>query len=159
MKAEGAARERDRGNPLGEAGRIGFFSLGCLMLVLGIIGALLPIMPTTIFLILAAWCFGRSSPRLEAWMLDHPRFGPVLRDWREHGAMPRRAKWMACGGMAAGYALFWFAAQPASWPALIVGSTMLVCAVWIVVRPEPLTARCTDVSGGFKIAQSGGEPQ
>ncbi|WP_265517295.1 YbaN family protein [Nitratireductor luteus] len=114
----------------------GFVALGCLMLLLGFVGAFLPVMPTTIFLILAAWCFGRSSPRLEAWLLNHPRFGPVLRDWREHGAMSRRAKFIACAGMITGYALFYVGAKPAPWLAIVVAGVMAGCAVWIAKRPE-----------------------
>lgn len=120
-----------------KAGRAVYAVLGCLMLVLAFVGALLPVMPTTIFLILAAWFFGRSSPRLEAWMLAHPRFGPVLRDWREHGAMPRRAKWMACGGMALGYVLFLVTLRPALWLEIGVAVLMLACAAYVVMRPEP----------------------
>jgi uncharacterized membrane protein YbaN (DUF454 family) len=120
--------------------RAGFVVLGFVFLALGIIGAFLPVMPTTIFLILAAWSFGRSSPRLEAWMLDHPRFGGVLRDWRAHGAIPRRAKWMACGGIALGYALFWLSGHPPLWLAILVAAAMLACAIWIVTRPEPAAA-------------------
>lgn len=82
------------------------------MLALGFLGAIVPVLPTTIFLILAAWCLGRSSPRLEAWLLDHPRFGPGLRRWRAHGAVPRRAKWMVCVGMTLGCSLFFIGAQP-----------------------------------------------
>ena len=118
--------------------RGGFFALGCLMLALGVIGAVLPVMPTTIFLILAAWFFGRSSPRLEARMLDHPRFGPVLRDWREHGAMPRHAKWFACCGIAVGYVLFVMVARPGVWFAAGVAALMAGCAIWLVARPEPI---------------------
>ena len=70
--------------------RLGWLALGCLFVGLGMIGAVLPLMPTTIFLILATGCFARSSPRLEAWLLNHPRFGPTLRDWRERGAILRR---------------------------------------------------------------------
>lgn len=117
--------------------KAGYVALGFVFLALGIIGAFLPVMPTTIFLILAAWSFGRSSPRLESWMLDHPHFGPVLRAWREHGAIPRRAKWMAGSGIALGYALFWWTAAPSPWLAALVGVAMLSCAVWIFTRPEP----------------------
>ena len=125
------------GSALNFGRRAGYVVLGFVFLALAIIGALLPIMPTTVFLILAAWSFGRSSPRLEAWMLNHPRFGPVLRAWREQGAIPRRAKWLACGGMAIGYAVFWWTAQPAWWLAALVAVGMLACALWIATRPEP----------------------
>lgn len=114
-----------------------YFMAGWLMLVLGFIGALLPLMPTTIFLILAAWCFARSSPRLEAWLLAHPYFGPTLSAWREHGAISRRAKLLACCGMMLGFVLFWLGAQPTAWLAALVGAALLACAWYVVSRPEP----------------------
>jgi uncharacterized membrane protein YbaN (DUF454 family) len=60
---------------------------GFVFLGLAVIGVLLPVMPSTIFVILAAGCFARSSPRLEKRMLDHPVFGPALIRWRERGAI------------------------------------------------------------------------
>jgi len=123
---------------VGAGRRAAFVLLGFVFLALGIIGALLPVMPTTVFLILAAWSFGRSSPRLENWMLDNPRFGPSLRAWRESGAVSRKAKWMACGGMAIGFVVFWFTSEPPPWLAVVVGLGMLACAGWLVTRPEPI---------------------
>lgn len=117
--------------------RASFKALGGLMLALGIIGVFLPVMPTTIFLILAAWCFGRSSPKLESWMLDHPRFGPALRQWREQGAVPLKAKVMAVSGMALGYAVFWFGSRPTLLTACIVAIFMLAAALYVVSRSEP----------------------
>lgn len=111
---------------------------GCVMLALGIIGAFVPVMPTTIFLILAAWCFARSSPRLETWLLDHKTFGPTLRSWRENGAIPRRAKIMACLGMGAGFLLFWVGVHPAVWLWLAVAAAVMACAWFVVSRPEPV---------------------
>lgn len=113
-----------------------YFCLGCIMLVLGIIGAILPVMPTTIFIILAAWFFGRSSPRLEKRILAHPLFGPMVIQWRERGAIPRRAKKFACGGMLIGYALFLWSAQPGIYLGLGVAFFMLACAYYVVSRPE-----------------------
>ncbi|WP_404406638.1 YbaN family protein [Pelagibacterium halotolerans] len=122
---------------LNESRRLGFLLLGLLMLALGITGAFLPVMPSTIFLILAAWFFGRSSPRLERWLLEHPRFGPTLRVWQEQGAVPRRAKVFACVGIALGYVLFFIGAQPGVIVGVIVAIIMGACALYILSRPTP----------------------
>lgn len=111
--------------------------LGCVMLALGVIGAFLPVMPTTIFLILAVGCFSRSSPRLERWLLDSPTYGPSLRAWREQGAVSRKGKLYASLGMAAGYGLFWWGAHPSFWLALGVGLFFLASAAYVLSRPSP----------------------
>ena len=115
--------------------RIVYFSLGWVMVALGVIGLILPLMPGTIFLILAAACFARSSPRLEAWLLDHPKFGKSLRDWRASGAIPRPAKLMACAGMTIGFVMFWWGARPSLPLAACVAAVFLACAAYVVSRP------------------------
>jgi uncharacterized membrane protein YbaN (DUF454 family) len=124
---------------LGKSKRIGFIVLGCFFVLLGIIGAMLPVMPTTVFLIAAAWAFGRSSPRLENWMLQHPRFGPVLIAWRKEGAIPKHGKIAACSGITVGYIIFYVCSSPSWWLALIVFAFMFGTALWIVTRPAPST--------------------
>lgn len=117
--------------------RMLFLCLGCLMLTLGLIGALLPLMPTTIFLIMAAWCFARSSPAWEAWLLNHGHFGPPLRAWHEQGAISRPAKCTACAGMSGGFVLFWIGAHPSAWLAAGVAAMLVASALYVVSRPDP----------------------
>lgn len=130
------ADKAEHGGALSKAQRLIYLLLGFLMLLLGIIGAILPVMPTTIFIIMAAWFFGRSSPAFEARLLANPHFGPLLIKWRDKGAIPVRAKLFACGGMTFGYAIFWWSAQPGLWLALAVAIFMLASAIYVVSRPN-----------------------
>jgi len=75
--------------------RIIWFVIGCLAVGLGVVGIVLPLLPTVPFLLLAAYSFGRSSKRLEIWLLSHPRLGPPIHDWRANGAIRRKVKWLA----------------------------------------------------------------
>ena len=82
--------------------------LGCLCVLLAAIGAVLPVMPTTVFLILAAFFFTKGSPRLRQWLLDNPRIGPTIRDWEATGAIPRRIKLLSVSMMAGSFVLACF---------------------------------------------------
>jgi uncharacterized membrane protein YbaN (DUF454 family) len=78
---------------------------GLLCLVLAVLGVLLPLLPATPFLLLAAACFARSSERLHLWMLRHPRFGPILEAWETQGAIRPSAKRAATVAILASAAL------------------------------------------------------
>ncbi|MBW3507508.1 TonB family protein [Janthinobacterium sp. NKUCC06_STL] len=108
---------------------------GMLMVALGVIGAMLPVMPTTIFLILALACFSRASPRLEHWLLHHPRFGAPLRQWREHRAVSRRGKVLACLGMAIGFVAMCLG-HPPWWVIVLVATMEIAVIIYLLRRPE-----------------------
>ena len=113
-----------------------FLCLGWFFVALGVIGAFLPVLPTTPFLLLAVACFARSSPKLEAWLMEHKTFGPPLKNWRERGAISRRAKIMAISLMALSYAGFWFGSHPAMWLAILVAACMIGPAIFMLTRPS-----------------------
>lgn len=125
--------------PPPESGRLMrgiWLSAGLLFTLAGLIGAVLPLLPTTPFLILAAACFARSSPRLEARILNDPRFGPLVREWRARGAVPPRAKLLAVGGMTGGYMVFFATSRPDTPLALLVAALMGLVAIWLLSRPS-----------------------
>ena len=108
---------------------------GGLALALGILGIPLPLLPTTPFLLLAAFCFSRGSPRLHNWLVSHPRLGPPIRDWRERGAISRKAKIAALIAMGAAFSIAAIAGAPL-W-ALGMQIAVLCCvAIFILTRPD-----------------------
>ena len=75
--------------------RVTYLILGHLFLVIGFIGAFLPVLPTTPFLLLSAFFYSKSSERLHNWMLNHKMLGPPLRDWQDNGVIGPKAKALA----------------------------------------------------------------
>jgi uncharacterized protein len=114
--------------------RVLWTAAGCLALALGIVGAFLPLLPTTPLVLLAAWCFSKGSARFERWLLDHPRFGPMVRGWRAHRVVPRRAKALAFVMMAASSLVaWWFMPRAIAW---LPGAICLAVAVWMWRLPS-----------------------
>ena len=111
-------------------------TLALVSLALGLAGVVLPVLPTVPFLLLAAWAAGRGWPALEAWLLNHPHFGASIRRWREHGAVPRRAKWLASAMMLVSAVGISLSPLPL-WLRLGVPAVMLAVAIWLWRRPEP----------------------
>ncbi len=85
--------------------RVFWLFLGLVSLSLGGVGVILPLLPTTPFLLLSAFCFARSSDRLHAWLLTHPVFGPLIENWHRHRAIARSAKIAATLACAAAFAI------------------------------------------------------
>ncbi|MDO0888655.1 YbaN family protein [Acinetobacter pittii] len=111
-------------------------SLVVIFITLGIIGAILPGMPTTVFLILAAWAASKGWPQMDDWLLNHPKYGPTLRDWRANGTVPRKAKWIASIMMAISGLIMLFTSAPL-WVKVFTDTTLFIVAVWLWLRSEP----------------------
>lgn len=110
-----------------------YFLVGAISLALGAIGAVVPLLPTVPFVILAAFCFARSSPALERRIVEHPVMKPHIAAWRERGAISRKGKRAALMAFAAsavvGVLLLPFPALILPILAAVIGS------MWISSRP------------------------
>ncbi|PLS22769.1 YbaN family protein [Neptunicoccus cionae] len=112
-----------------------WFIFGVLSVLAALIGAVLPLLPTVPFLLLAAFCFARSSQRAHDWLTQHPRFGPPIRDWNEKGAIRKPAKIAATVCIAASPILTYFLNVPL-W-AYITQLAVLCCVMlFIWTRPN-----------------------
>lgn len=108
----------------------GFIALG-----LAVVGIVLPLLPSVPFLLMAAFCFARSSQRLHRWLLDHETLGPPIQNWEERGAIGRKTKWLAIVSMAGSVGVALWLGLPgltvAAHAALLVA-----VGVFIWTRPE-----------------------
>lgn len=103
--------------------------------LLALIGVPLPGLPTVPFLILAAWCAGKGWPKLELWLLDHPSFGPPIRQWRSHGVVPRKAKYVASAMILLSVCSLWISTAP-KLVATAITIFVLGVLLWLWRRPE-----------------------
>jgi hypothetical protein len=109
--------------------------MGWLCVAIGVVGVFLPLLPTTVFLLVAAWAFSRSSERWHRWLREHEHFGGAVRAWEAHHAMPRRAKRIAFLTLAASYAVTALVFGPLSWAAIIGGACIGGVALYIARVP------------------------
>lgn len=110
-------------------------TVGLLGLVLAVIGTVLPIMPTVPFLIVAAFGFARSSPRLHRRIMNHPVFGPQIHDWQEYRAISTRVKYIVCLSMAGGLCVSFFLLPLPFWLGQVV--VLALVALFVVTRNSP----------------------
>jgi uncharacterized membrane protein YbaN (DUF454 family) len=113
-----------------------YLSVGWFCVALGAIGIILPVFPTTPFLLVAVWAFSRSSPELAERIRNHPRFGHYVRHWQDHGVIPTQAKFLALAMMAgAGVYVLRYSGAPA-WVGYSACAIMAALAVYILTRPS-----------------------
>ncbi len=122
--------------------RTAFAGLGLVFFVTGLIGVFLPVLPTTPFMLLALWAFSNSSQRLHDYVWHHRRYGPMVRAWKKHGAIPLRAKISAILVMTLSSLFVVFYSGAPLWAVLSALLLMLAGASYLLTRP---TLRETDM--------------
>ncbi|MEM9501032.1 MAG: YbaN family protein [Pseudomonadota bacterium] len=111
-----------------------YLAAGLVFTGLGAIGAVLPIVPTVPFLLVAVFCFARSNPAWERMILEHPTWGPQVRDWQERRAISRRSKVLAIASIVAGVGFTWVTLGfPWVWISVAV---LAIVGGWIATRSE-----------------------
>ncbi|MGM0692941.1 MAG: YbaN family protein [Pseudomonadota bacterium] len=120
--------------------RVAFLTLAWVSFGLGVVGAFLPLLPTTCFMLLAVWAASRGSPRFAAWIREHPRFGPAVVSWECERAIPRHAKWLATAMLAASMLVLGLTVGTL-WLKLTLIAGLCLVGAWILSRPEPAVAR------------------
>jgi len=123
-----------------------YLGLGWLFFALGVIGAFLPVLPTTPFMILALWAFSNSSEKLRAWLYNHRLFGPPLQRWQEHRVISVRAKMASIGAMSVSFVYVAFFTD-LGWPWLMAtGVLMAYGAFYILTKASRMPSDNPDES-------------
>ncbi|WP_418212011.1 YbaN family protein [Aquisalimonas sp. APHAB1-3] len=109
--------------------------LGVTCVGIGAAGTVVPLLPTTPFLLVAAWAFARGSERWRQWLLNHPRFGPPIHAWQSQRAIPRKVKWIGIASVVASLGIALWAQLPPA--ALAIQVIALVCVtIFLLTRPD-----------------------
>ena len=119
--------------------RVALAVLGWVSLALGVVTLFVPLFPTTIFLLLAVWALSQSSSPGYHWLRAHPKLGPTMREWDEHGVIAPRAKMLAISGLVSSEgAVGFFSADDWTMPA-VLGVVLVLVALYIATRPSDHT--------------------
>lgn len=114
-----------------------FLLLGGVFFILGIVGIVLPVLPTTPFILLTAGCWARGSLRFHRWLIAHPVFGKMVSDWQEKRAIPRYAKYLAWTMMTLSCGmLFYRLSTDFQWLAWLTSVICLATAIWMARLPD-----------------------
>lgn len=116
--------------------RMAYATLAGVTLALGIVGLFLPLLPTTVFVLIAAWAAPKGSPRLNRWIRHHPQIGPLLEAWHTKGAVPRTAKWLACITMSLSWMGLFFMGMNGI-VLTVMAVLFIAVATFLITRPEP----------------------
>lgn len=108
-----------------------FWCAGAIALALGVAGIFLPLLPTTPFILLAAACWARASPRFHRRLLAHPRFGPLIENWERHHSLPRRVKVTAIALLTASVSVSIYLVRDMLWLQLMLATIGIVVATWM----------------------------
>jgi hypothetical protein len=110
-------------------------TIGWLSVILGVIGAFLPILPTTPFILFAAWCFARSSERFHKWIIDNKYFGPIITDWENGNGISRKIRTRAL-------LMMWFSLCFSMlvirqwWAVLLLSSIGIIATLYLFKQPS-----------------------
>jgi len=121
--------------------RIVYLCLGGFFTALGFIGAFVPLLPTVPLLLLAVWCFARSSERFHDWLYHHPKYGPHIQAWDRDGVIPKNAKIAACTMMTLSMCIMLAVTDLAPWHYAAIACTLFAVAVWVTTRPSVVPVR------------------
>ena len=114
-----------------------YFVLGLVCLILGLIGIVVPGMPTTVFILLAGYFWARSSRRFYAWLLAHRLFGRMIINWQTHRAIPRFAKYLAWSMMSLSTIILFFKLPSQwQWAAWLLAAVSLGVGIWMARLPN-----------------------
>ena len=114
----------------------------------GLVAIAIPGLPTTVFLLIALWCFTKSSPRMEAWLRGHRLMGPYLRDWERNRSVPRHVKVVAGLAMLSTVLVAWLVLDAPAPLVAALAMTLALVMTWIAQRPEPEAALALEADGG-----------